>query len=309
MVPIVFATDKKFVIPTLVAIHSLLMAEIKTVYDIILLISKDVSEFDQKKFKAQVKHDSPDSTLRFILPHRDFSSVYIKDNRFSEVTYYRLFIPWLLPEYDKVIYADGDIVFNTDLASLYDNFEIDDNYFAGVNKSSYQEGERLQNILALGLNPNKYVNAGFLIINCKKQREDKLLKTFEKYLNKKFYDQDQDIINLVAKNKIALLPKEYNLPPDCIYKDRINNYKLIHYTLDGKPWDTITWGWLEWWNNYKELESIDEDYYFKTLQNIYHSAIENSKIPLPPTPTQILYNALCYKISQLNKALSRFLKK
>lgn len=275
LIPIVFATDHNFLRPTLVAVHSLLKSSKGSLYDIIILKAKDITESDEDTIITQVKAESPQSSIRFLTPDFDFSSSYLRTN-FSEVTYYRLRIPWLLLEYEKVIYADVDIVFNTDLSDLYENFKLGDNYCAGVNKSNYYSGIKYNNIVKLGLDPKEYVNAGFLIINCKKQREDNLFKLFQKYLKPdgyKFFDQDQDIINLVCKGHIAQLPVEYNLAPDVIFKEKIKDYKLIHYTLDGKPWKTITWGWLDWWESYKELIAFDEDFYLNSMRDIYGSAI------------------------------------
>ena len=50
---------------------------------------------------------------------------------YSKATYFRLFLPNLYPQYDKVLYLDSDIILNDDIAKLY-NINIKDNLLGAV---------------------------------------------------------------------------------------------------------------------------------------------------------------------------------
>ena len=56
---------------------------------------------------------------------------------YTKTTYFRLFIPDLYPQYDKVLYLDSDIVVLGDIAELY-NTNIKGNLVAAVPDDSVQ---------------------------------------------------------------------------------------------------------------------------------------------------------------------------
>lgn len=303
-IPIVFATDHNFVVQAVVAIHSLLKNSGNTHYDIIIIKGKDISSADEELIVSQVTTDSPLSDVRFISPDYDFKEVFVKPN-FSEATYYRLRIPWLLPEYDKVIYADCDIIFYCSLEDLFYNYNLGANYFAGVNKRIYQNEGNAKKIKGLGLNPLSYINAGLVLVNCKLLRNDNLFPRFEKYLGSdiKLTNQDQDIINIVCKGRILLLPEAYNYQPDIIYRNHIQDYKLIHYTLKGKPWNVFTWGYCEWWDAYKETVAFDAYFYFTRHAQDYNSI--NEKIAMTEGRIFKTVYKIIGKIASLKKVFSK----
>ena len=83
--------------------------------------------------------------------------------------YYRLLIPELIPEYDKVIYSDVDVIFRMDLSELY-SLDLKENYLAatkdlGLNLS--KDGVAyIQSMPELHL--GDYLQSGFIVINNKK---------------------------------------------------------------------------------------------------------------------------------------------
>ena len=99
-----------------------------TFYDIFILHSAHVSlkkeELDKlpKYYKnCRIQYRQVDNTFDSAFEIRGITSA----------TYYRLLIPELIPEYDKIIYADVDIIFRMDLSSLY-NSDLGDNYIAAT---------------------------------------------------------------------------------------------------------------------------------------------------------------------------------
>ena len=116
IVPIAFAFDNNLVMPACICISSLLMnARPDTFYDIFILQPKD-----EELNKAEL-NKIPSYFANCKLNYRKVENIF--DNAFqtrgiNTVTYYRLLIPQLIPEYNVVLYSDVDVIFQDDLAIL-----------------------------------------------------------------------------------------------------------------------------------------------------------------------------------------------
>ena len=113
----------------------------------------------------------------------------------SRATYYRLMISDLLPDVDKVIYLDCDIVVNGPLNELWDT-DISNYAIAAVIQIGHGfEAERLGYPISYG-----YFNAGVNMLNLKYFREHDIKVALFKYAednSDKLLYNDQDILNAV----------------------------------------------------------------------------------------------------------------
>lgn len=260
IIPIVLSTDHKYIMPTGITIRSLLNTASHAEYDIFVLISADVTESDKQLIKEQANETAPAlRNLTFINMGGEFDTS-MEIRGISKACYYRLLIPWILPQYDKVVYSDVDIIFKSDLCGLYET-EIKDALVAGVTTPIYKRKRNYsRHIRKIGLNPLTYINSGFLLINCKQQREENLKDQYKQLSQKKFLFQDQDIINLVCKNRIYHIPEIYNMSPSLLNAENRENVAVIHYNGE-KPWKSFTFGWLEWWDCYRYSIFFDYNFY------------------------------------------------
>ena len=145
-------------------------------------------------------------------------------------TYYRLKLPSLLPNVDRVIYFDCDFVVNSSLKELY-NIDMGDFAVAGVldiNKKMVKK------------NPT-YVNAGMLVMDIDNMRAQGLEEKFLEW-TKEHKDTiktgDQEIINEVLKGKIKIVDDEWNVQSSN-FTNRSSYTKhprAIHYVARKKPW-------------------------------------------------------------------------
>ncbi len=153
---------------------------------------------------------------------------YIKNTVKSKVrslsTFYRIFLPTLLPTHvNKVIYMDCDSLIT---ASLKDLWEINmDGYdIAGVIDILDDE-----NKILIGLKKDDYYfNAGMLLINLKKWRDENKEKAMIDFINKykgKVRYHDQGIINGVCVAKKILHPKYNVLTPFLV----LSKQQILHY--------------------------------------------------------------------------------
>lgn len=273
MIPIVFSTDHNYVMPTGVTILSLLLSNKDQIFDIFILCGSDVNEDDKTKLSHQVLSVSNSSKINFINIGNEFANGYeIRD--ISSACYYRLLIPWLIPQYDKVIYSDVDIIFKSSIKDFYDQNLVE--YVAGVNTPGFTSSRRtIKYITKLGIDPFKYINSGFILINSKRQRIENLKPKYMELSKEKFIYQDQDIINIVANGSISLQQNAYNISPRQIGSDgRIKSEEVVvlHYAGD-KPWKTFTMRWLDWWDVYNMSIFYEDDFYDKISSNILNRKV------------------------------------
>jgi lipopolysaccharide biosynthesis glycosyltransferase len=149
-------------------------------------------------------------TVHFIDFNSFSSKLQLKiGNSISENSYARLVITSVLENnIDKVIYLDCDSIINQSLKDLW-NKDISDYYVAGVCDTVSDKTKS-----RINLDSNKpYINAGMLLINLKKWREENVEQRFIKFIesyNGEVYHHDQGVINGVLNDKLLVLHPKYN---------------------------------------------------------------------------------------------------
>ena len=275
LIPVVFSTDHRYVMPTGVALHSLLKQ--RGNYVIYIFVDTDVTPEDKVLLEKEVSFAPKASELNFL----NYGSVFQDSfacRYISKASYARFLIPWILPQYDKVIYCDQDIIFKTSLTEVYQRTSLESAYLAAVIRERGKETNIYKYIESLGLDPRKYINAGFLIINSRLMRQHNLLPRFMELSKKKFLYMDQDILNLVCDNKIVFLPPYFNITPEEVTPENMERGCIIHYTGE-KPWESFRSCWLEWWDNYRESVFYSPEFYFTVSKKIMSDLQEGRSIP------------------------------
>ena len=191
------------------------------------------------------------------------------DRYLSIATYYRFFLPELLPDIDKILYLDSDIIINEDIANLY-HIDIAQNVIGGcldfaVRDCNAEIFEKCHKILSsLDYKDfSNYINAGVILFNLKKMRELNITQTLlTTALSTSFVFHDQDVINLVCEGDIKILDGKWNfvthlsleIYPYVVQQNAYthiatNNIGIIHYAGSSKPWMNLK-GLLygNWWN-------------------------------------------------------------
>ncbi|MBE6733068.1 MAG: glycosyltransferase family 8 protein [Ruminococcaceae bacterium] len=237
-IPIFFSTDDNYIPYLDVAITSLITNASKDYdYRIIILNTGLKSENI-----AKVKLNQCD---RFIIDFVDISDNVenIKSHlknvyHFSIVTYYRLFIASLFPQYDKILYLDCDLVVLDDISKLY-NTELGQNILGAVSDQYVSNTKEFRRYVekAIGVDPDTYFNAGVLVINLKEFRRNKIEEKFIKLITEYDFDlldPDQAYLNYLCFDKTLLLPNGWNKSPTDIACEGDKN--IVHYNLYKKPW-------------------------------------------------------------------------
>jgi lipopolysaccharide biosynthesis glycosyltransferase len=256
-IPIILASDENYVPYMATTMQSVMENANKEQKYVFIILYKNLGEEILEKLKNQVASYIHFS-IKFINVSKEFENFSMNMGNLGSwtvETYFRLIAPWLLKEFDKIIYMDCDIVCNSDISYVY-NIEIGSNLIAGVpdipqisifNNPKYK-GDFKSSIIEKLDNPNNYINAGFIIMNLKEFRNkftlDYLLNLAQ---NAGYKFHDQDLLNFIGKNSIFILPPEFNFlntdwdishaPKKLIeeYCKAKENPKIIHYTTS-KPW-------------------------------------------------------------------------
>lgn len=238
-IPICFATDDNYVPFLTVALASLLDNSSKDNFYKIYVLTSHLS---QENMDSILKQQKENSSIEFVQLSKELDKVqdmfHLRDY-YSKETYYRIFIPNLFPQYQKVLYLDCDITILGDVSELY-NTQIHGYYVGAVQEEVMQTFEVFGNYVekADGINRKNYFNAGILLINCRRWRNKLIAERFVDLLNRYTFRvvQDEDYLNVLCKENIKWLPLGWNKTS---YKNEAFNdkdLKIIHWKINWRPW-------------------------------------------------------------------------
>ena len=206
----------------------------------------------------------------------------IKADYVSIASFYRLLIPKLLPEeINKVIYLDCDMVVTGNLSRLWE-IDIEDNYLLAAQDTwipyiSSSTGNL--NYMELGIAPeSKYFNAGVLVINLEKWRNENVCDQAIEYFKENMHHigwYDQGLLNSLLVDKWGQLEPGWNFNPTSFYNyhfkdylpwrkteqifaektynDAVMNPHIIHFVSENKPWTSRHTPRKEYFFNYVDM--------------------------------------------------------
>lgn len=150
----------------------------------------------------------------------------------------RLMLTDLLPNINKVIYMDCDMIAMQDLSPMLNTVSKDYPIAAVIDNAAVVKPEVMKTEYAVSaFHDKEYVNSGLLILDLEYLRQDNFSEKTLRWLAENPHSllPDQDCINIVYKNKIKQLPEVYawysynELPAEPIF--------ILHYLASsGKPW-------------------------------------------------------------------------
>lgn len=276
-IPIFFAVDDGYSPFLAVAIQSLIDNASAEYTYLIKILNTDISEENKRKIG---KYERENVDIEFVDLNYYIQKVkdklYTRDY-YSKTTYFRLFLPNLYPQYDKVLYLDSDIVILDDIAKLY-NTDMGDNLVAAAPDDVIQSTPVFQDYVekVVGVaDSRRYFNAGILLMNLHELRRFKFQEKFVYLLDKiKFaVAQDQDYLNRLCKGRVKLLDRTWDRMPIPDPKIKTEDVKLVHYNLAFKPWHFEDILYKEFFWMYAQ-----ETEYFEDIQRIKENFTEEDRI-------------------------------
>lgn len=278
IIPIVFCIDKNMELHAGVCITSLLLnAKSSTFYDIYILHSDEYSFMESKLNELPLIYRNCEIHYRSV--GNIFESAF-EIRGITTAAYFRLLIPDIIPEYDKIIYSDVDVIFRNDLSHIFENTDLTGYYVSGVvdalSLASDGHKDYINNVLHLSW--TEYICSGNLILNSFLLRQDNIVERFICEVKQSTYTfQDQDILNLVCRGKILRMPPVFGYATD-IVRYAANMLDNPLYTLDElqqvqsegivhfvglKPWNEWCPNFDIWWEYYRKSIYFDSKFYYE----------------------------------------------
>ena len=240
-VPVMMGFDRGYMFPSGVAIHSVLEhADPSDRYRFYILTEEENVGMDDGFFELLAAKFSNFTWEYRTIPADVFANIQLSVRYSSAATYYRLLAARLLPELEYGIYLDGDIAVFGDIADMLDCCMADsgtffsDCYLAAAKDIGLRygtDGFFARHRASIGFSNEDitgYFNAGVLVMNLKKIREDGLEERFVSLLANNYTFVDQDILNMVCKGKVRYLPARFNIVANSIH----NRYYAYHVCSD-----------------------------------------------------------------------------
>ena len=161
--------------------------------------------------------------------------------------YYRILIPYLLPEVERVIYVDYDTLVIGNLTDLY-NTNLHGNFLGVVRDLGVVIKNDWSKAL-LGMLYQNYFNSGVLLMDLTALRKyglSWLLHQFIVASTPFFVLEDQDALNLFFKDAVEYVGIENNYVTKLFAngeveeKRQLEKIKILHYLGPEKPWQNIS---------------------------------------------------------------------
>lgn len=187
----------------------------------------------------------------------------------SVATYLRLILHKLLPEVDKILYMDVDVLVLDSLLPLWET-PLTDHVLAAVrgtvnlaDKWEWNSDRPYWHLLKE--QRGNYINAGITLLNLAEIRRRSLDRQWNELAKQRLYYQDQDILNITCQGAMVYLPPKYNrltymegseyhrLVEEGIYtqqeyEEALKAPVILHYAGD-KPWNRYDANLAEiWWD-------------------------------------------------------------
>lgn len=250
-------------------------------YDIVVL-TRDMT---QRTIDTLVAHvPQPNVTLGFLNAEVALKGTKLPQHgHFRPETFFRLLAPWLLPQVDKAIYLDSDLVALTDVAPLFDT-DVEGELLGATRDADTvgmmcgydgTVGPYLRDEVKL-TDPMQYFQAGVLVMN---------LASFRRVFSERdmiglstvrvWRWLDQDILNMLADGSYVRVPMRWNTLVDWkhirrgriiaqapqelrdAYEEARANPAIVHYAgPDDRPWDYPECDMGEHFWNYAERSAL-----------------------------------------------------
>ena len=237
----------------------------------------------------------------------------ITHSYFNEACYYRITAPEVLPEYQKIIFTDIDIIFKGDINELA-QIDIGDaplaackepiwEYFIKEGTKIHGNDIRTYSKTTLGLvDINKYYNTGIVIINVSEFKKYDYFNQLKDLIGNNFFIyQEQCALNKLLNDKIYELPQIWNCEISPRFNSDILPAKIVHFLGGKKPWNFLEEQYTPIWWSYARRTP----FYELLLMGL---AQRRGSINLPFNKVDIAY-AFSYRKNVLNYWRCKLLSK
>lgn len=179
IIPIFFAIDDSYAPYLSTAVDSMIQNASPEHRYIAYIVTQGLRQENFERLAVLIR---PHFEIRFAamdrLPIASRSENCLWLNRLTQTVYFRLFLADMFPEYDKGIYLDSDVIVPGDISELYATKLDASHIIAACPDYTIQGIPAFAQYAeqAVGVERNRYVNAGVLVMNMKMMREIRFSK-------------------------------------------------------------------------------------------------------------------------------------
>jgi lipopolysaccharide biosynthesis glycosyltransferase len=202
----------------------------------IYIIDGGISEENKGKLEELEKRYN--FKIKYLDAQKEIFRNYPKLSHWGDIIYNKLLIDKLLPDLDRILYLDCDIVVLEDIRELY-NTKLNSKVLAAAERS---EKEFLKERVVKDKRIKNYFNAGVLLFNLYEFRKQKIGKKCLNFIERNAQElsyPEQDALNYVIDNNFIELNHKYNFLVANPMKKSFKKPYIIHYNSKIKPWHQI----------------------------------------------------------------------
>jgi len=266
-VVLVLGGDDNYALPMAVAIYSALRNLCVDVSVDLYILDGGISVENKGRIEQIVEECNSKVSINWkkIQPEK-LNGLSVKNPWLSTSTYLRLWIPEIVPDaYSRAIYLDSDLIVEGCLSGLWRE-PFDDKALLAVRDCwipYVSSPEGVHGFAEIGIDAQRpYFNAGVLVFNLPRWREDSLSEVVLTYLRNNAENvrkEDQEALNATLFNEWKELNSRWNVPPfvfssnwrnrikrmsDCEFKHQVRERlphvpeeaNIIHFVAASKPW-------------------------------------------------------------------------
>jgi lipopolysaccharide biosynthesis glycosyltransferase len=248
---IVTAADDAYIPHVAAMLHSLLTSSPDQRFFIHFLHRPNVSINLLEKLEALCRHHQ--AQFESISVSGEVLGTLPIKGRYTEEAWYRIVLPSLLPQTERVLWLDADVIVLSSVTELWAT-PLDDKPIAACpNALLWRHAEGVANI---GIEDRRlYFNSGVMLLNLKQLRDEKSeakLRAEAQRISPWIKMADQDVLNCVYHRRWVRLPLAWNVlahahinVPETIrvhgsdeYAEAMRAPRIIHFTgpESMKPW-------------------------------------------------------------------------
>ncbi len=260
-ITVVLSSDNTYIPYVAVTIQSLCeYASAQHTYEIYILC-ETIAEKNKEKILGMQK---PHIRIAFLsikeyLDSVDVSSFYLPSYP-TLATYYRIFIPEIFADREKVLYLDCDVVVCKDVADIF-QYEMGEACIAAIHdygvRIRYFQKTRIHTYIdtVLCVDVQQYFQAGVLLFAVQNMRKQNFLQKCLVFMSSHPDPvfADQDVLNKICEASVLYLPWKYNVlwhipllekealahftnEDVALYTEAMREPAIIHYSSSCKPW-------------------------------------------------------------------------
>lgn len=338
-VPVVFATDDLYIPVLGVALQSLVASSSSASNYDILILHEGLDRQNMLVLRETIQ-GCKNFSLRYIdvrpyFTESERKSLFVSGDlaHITFATYYRFVLSRVFSNYDKILYLDGDIIINDDIAKLYVT-DLQENWIGAVPDIRESIAIRRNFTVVgrpfgkyvreeLGLGDSPYFQAGVLLYNIRRFNDDRveaLLFAKAKEIKKPVL-MDQDILNSVCQGHVHFLPVRWNvewqigfefenfykeLSPAyaAAYAKALKNPAIVHYASPKKPWNSPPKPFSSlWWRHAAKTP------WYEFFMNGYESSMKHGRLLTSLSRTWMYKAAKICLPAKVRRAMKKLLKR